>query len=172
MGCGTGRFHTFLRDNLPPDAATTALDLSPFYLEKARANDERWRRLRAAGTTTVEPATFINAAGENVPLPDGTQDIVVMVYLLHECPSSARAALAKEATRVLKPGGLLVVADSIQLGDRPALDSSLAIFKDFNEPHYESYISEDLAAVFHELSPDAKLMASSTKILSFRKPRG
>ena len=63
-----------------------------------------------------------------------------------------------------------MVADSIQLGDRPAMDSSLASFKDFNEPHYDSYINEDLAAVFDELIPSKKMVVSSTKILSFRKP--
>mmetsp|Transcript_22988 Transcript_22988/g.60867 ORF Transcript_22988/g.60867 Transcript_22988/m.60867 type:complete len:199 (+) Transcript_22988:151-747(+) len=168
LGCGTGRFHTFLRDNLPPDANTIALDLSPFYLEHAKRNDRRWRRLRAA--EAVKPATFIHAAAESVPLPSESQDIVVMVYLLHECPSDARRSLAAEAARLLRPGGLCVVADSIQLGDRPALDSSLAVFKDFNEPHYESYISEDMAVVFCELDPERKIMASSTKILSFRKP--
>lgn len=131
LGCGTGRFHTFLRDNLPPDANTIALDLSPFYLEHAKRNDRRWRRLRAA--EAVKPATFIHAAAESVPLPSESQDIVVMVYLLHECPSDARRSLAAEAARLLRPGGLCVVADSIQLGDRPALDSSLAVFKDFNE---------------------------------------
>ena len=200
VGCGTGRFHTFLRDNLPLDASTIALDLSPFYLEQAKRNDRRWRRLRAAGSGVVKPATFIHAAAESVPLPSESQDIVVMVYLLHECPSTARRALAAEAARLLRPGGLCVVADSIQLGDRPALDSSLAVFKDFNEvdegrcscsspprphklipsvpppsqppeqPHFESYINEDISGVFCELEPEMKLIASSTKILSFRKP--
>ena len=31
VACGTGRFMTFVRDNLPLDTEYTALDLSPFY---------------------------------------------------------------------------------------------------------------------------------------------
>lgn len=177
---------------MPAGSRTAALDLSPFYLEQARDNDRRWRRLRhgaggstrSAGFAAGAPdagapdavpaaATFIHAAAEAVPLPDASQDVVVAVYLLHEMPPSARRGVASEAARLLRPGGLLVVADSIQLGDRPALDDSLGVFSAFNEPHYESYISEDLGGLFSQdglLTPESKLVASSTKVLSFRKP--
>ena len=68
----------------------------------------------------------------------------------------------------------MVIADSIQLGDRPALDTSLGIFSSFNEPYYESYIKEDLGGIFsiNGLQPDRKLVASSTKVLAFRKIEG
>lgn len=38
--------------------------------------------------------------------------------------------------RVLKPGGLVVLSDSVQLGDRPAWDKTLWQFGNMNEPHY------------------------------------
>jgi hypothetical protein len=37
---------------------------------------------------------------------------------------------------VLKPGGLVVLSDSVQLGDRPAWDKTLWQFGNMNEPHY------------------------------------
>jgi hypothetical protein len=37
---------------------------------------------------------------------------------------------------VLKPGGLMVLTDSVQLGDRPEWDNNLGAFGNFNEPHY------------------------------------
>jgi SAM-dependent methyltransferase len=43
---------------------------------------------------------------------------VLSVYLFHEMPEHAQQAAAKEMSRVLKPGGLLVLCDSIQRGDR------------------------------------------------------
>jgi len=51
------RFATFLRDNFP-HAVVTLTDLSPFYLEKARQNDQyrrdyRGRRLQTTTTTTT-----------------------------------------------------------------------------------------------------------------------
>jgi ubiquinone/menaquinone biosynthesis C-methylase UbiE len=39
---GTGRFMTFFRDNYP-EMDATLLDLSPFYLEEARNNDDYYR---------------------------------------------------------------------------------------------------------------------------------
>merc|ERR1712086_588280 len=46
VACGTGRFLTFARDNLPLDTEFTAVDLSPFYLDKSRDNDKNWRSIR------------------------------------------------------------------------------------------------------------------------------
>ena len=83
-----------------------------------------------------------------MPSSDATFDAVTCVYLLHELPPAARAAVAKEAARVLKPGGVLVLADSIQLGDRPHVDRHLGRVGDFNEPYYRSYIREELVALF------------------------
>jgi SAM-dependent methyltransferase len=76
------------------------------------------------------------------------------VYLFHELPPEVRRVAAAEMARVLRPGGLLVVTDSIQLGDRERLDANLARFGDFNEPYYASYISEDFGESFPQLSYD------------------
>ena len=117
----------------------------------------------------------MQAAAEAMPFPDASFDVITCVYLLHELPADARAAAAKEAARVLKPGGLLVLADSVQLGDRPRLDAHLGKFGDFNEPHYRDYISSELVSVFGPdgagLTPWTKELCSSTKVLSFRKPK-
>jgi hypothetical protein len=38
--------------------------------------------------------------------------------------------------RVVKPGGLVVLTDSVQMGDRPVWDKTLGNFGNLNEPHY------------------------------------
>jgi hypothetical protein len=43
---------------------------------------------------------------------------------------------AAKTCRVLKPGGLVVLTDSVQLGDRSAWDKTLSNFGNLNEPHY------------------------------------
>jgi len=97
---------------------------------------------------------------------------VLCIYLFHELPPDVRRTAAKEMVRVLKPGGLLILTDSVQLGDRLPLDDGLGKFSDFNEPYYKTYIAEDLGKMFSDfgLECDEKLLASSTKVLSFRKP--
>jgi SAM-dependent methyltransferase len=39
--------------------------------------------------------------------------VVLCVYLFHELPPAVRKLVAKEMARVLKPGGLLVLTDSV-----------------------------------------------------------
>ena len=97
---------------------------------------------------------------------------VLSVYLFHELPPEVRREAAKEFARVLKPGGLLILTDSVQLGDRSNLDKNLGLFGDFNEPFYRTFIAEDFGKMFMDvgLTCDEKLIGSSTKVLSFRKP--
>ena len=58
----------------------TCLDLSPYYLHEARANLQRWARLRAPslamGGVDGNGAAFLQAAAEDIPQPDGSFDVV------------------------------------------------------------------------------------------------
>ncbi|KAK9815034.1 hypothetical protein WJX73_005595 [Symbiochloris irregularis] len=172
VACGTGRFATFLKDN-HPTAQVTALDLSPYYLAEARKNLADWARLRGGSSRTTPPVdAFLQAPAEGIPMPDGHYDAVTCVYLFHELPPEVRRKVAKEMARVVKPGGMVVLTDSAQLGDRPQWDATMGGFSNFNEPYYRSFIATDLGALFEDagLKADMKLMASSTKVLSFTKP--
>eukprot|EP00191_Tetraselmis_sp_GSL018_P014080 CAMPEP_0177587304 /NCGR_PEP_ID=MMETSP0419_2-20121207/5565_1 /TAXON_ID=582737 /ORGANISM="Tetraselmis sp., Strain GSL018" /LENGTH=470 /DNA_ID=CAMNT_0019077315 /DNA_START=166 /DNA_END=1579 /DNA_ORIENTATION=+ len=168
VGCGTGRFHTFIKDNYP-SMRTAALDLSPYYLQAARDNVDYWRRI--AGPSSAAPTAFLHAAAESVPMEDSSADVVMSVYMFHEMPRHAQEAAAAEMARVLRPGGLLVLCDSIQRGDRPAFDGRITNFSRFNEPHYEAFVDADFGGMFEALGmrPYMKNMASSTKVLSFVK---
>eukprot|EP00747_Dinoflagellata_sp_TGD_P033124 gnl/TRDRNA2_/TRDRNA2_136405_c0_seq1.p1 gnl/TRDRNA2_/TRDRNA2_136405_c0~~gnl/TRDRNA2_/TRDRNA2_136405_c0_seq1.p1 ORF type:complete len:569 (-),score=98.26 gnl/TRDRNA2_/TRDRNA2_136405_c0_seq1:100-1806(-) len=172
VACGTGRFATFMRDN-HPDAQLTLVDLSPFYLEAARENDDYWRRLRYPSEATRPPAAkFVQAAAEALPFEDASFDAVVCVYLFHEMPEAARAAAAAEMARVVAPGGVVILTDSVQLGDRPDMDYNLVNFEKLNEPHYDNYINTYLPALFNAggLVNDGKWVESVSKCISFRKP--
>lgn len=117
--------------------ALTGLDLSPPYLDRARA--------RGKAVTRID---FLQGNGESIPLPDASQDIVTCVYLFHELPRDVRETVVSEMTRVLKPGGRLILLDSLQLGDMPALDPALLGFPEaFHEPYYRDYLEHDLGAV-------------------------
>ncbi|KAK9815790.1 hypothetical protein WJX72_009506 [[Myrmecia] bisecta] len=175
VACGTGRFATFLKDNWP-QMELTALDLSPYYLQEARNNMRHWHTRRAAdlqmGGLEGTGARFLQAPAENIPDPNNTYDVVTCIYLFHELPPDVRRKVVKEMARVVKPGGLVVLTDAYQLGDRPANDAFIGAFGDFNEPYFRDYVATDLGALFEEagLKCDQKLMAASSKVLSFRKP--
>lgn len=137
IACGTGRFLTFVKDNYPR-LAVTALDISPYYLAQARRNLQSWSRV-----------DYIEAAIESIDLLAATFDIATCIYLFHELPTELHAEVARSIARIVKPGGLLVFVDSLQLGDRPDYDALLESFPlAFHEPYYADYLRQDLAALF------------------------
>ena len=80
-----------------------------------------------------------------MPLPDASQDIVTAVFLYHELPGEVRRRVTAEIARVLKPGGLFVLIDSLQMGDRPGWDGLLEAFPvRFHEPYFAHYATDDL----------------------------
>ena len=168
LGAGTGRFGTFVRDNVP-SAHYILNDLSPFYLEKARKTMARWERVTGAGGGDVR---YVHGRAESLPLESCSADIVFSVYLLHELPHAARKLVVEEAARILKPGGLFVITDSIQLGDRPSIDEGIEGFGQFSEPWFVNYLSEDLGQLVAEgglFKPLRKELRLATKCLSFRR---
>jgi ubiquinone/menaquinone biosynthesis C-methylase UbiE len=156
VACGTGRFLRQARLAWP--AMTLAgLDLSAAYLREAD------RHLAA-----LRPVRWIEANAEEMPLPDASQDIVTSVYLFHELPPDVRRRVVREMARVLKPGGLLVLVDSLQMGDRPGWDGLLEAFPvRFHEPYYRHYAIDDLDAMLSAagLVPVTTELAFMSKVI-------
>lgn len=140
VACGTGRFLRAVRLAYPA-MKLSGLDLSQPYLDEAQ------RHLK-----DLRPVEWIAANAETIPLPDASQDIVTTVFLFHELPPEVRRRVAAEMARVLKPGGLLVFIDSLQMGDRVGWDGLLEAFPArFHEPYYRHYAIDDLDGVFNEV---------------------
>jgi len=161
VACGTGRLLRQVRLACPA-LQLTGLDLSQSYLDEAAAHMGRLR-----------PARLLAANAEDIPLENASADIVTTVFLFHELPPEVRRRVAAEMARVLKPGGLLVFADSLQMGDRPDWDGLLEAFPvRFHEPYYRHYAIDDLAAVFEwaGLTPVETRLAFLAKVMAWRKP--
>lgn len=160
VACGTGRF---LRDvrRMWPALRLTGVDLSESYLAEARRHMSGRR-----------PADLRVANAEALPLADESQDIATCIFLFHELPPEARQAVTREMARVLKPGGLMVFVDSLQMGDRPGWDGLLEGFPvRFHEPYFESYAVEDLDHLFAMagLAPEASWTSFLAKVMVRRK---
>ena len=51
--------------------------------------------------------------------------------------------------RVIKPGGLFILVDTLQTGDAPDYDGLLELFPQlFHEPYYSGYLEEGLETLF------------------------
>jgi ubiquinone/menaquinone biosynthesis C-methylase UbiE len=163
VATGTGRTLRQLRAALP-DAHLIGIDLSPAYLRQAN----RW-----LSSLPRELPQLVQGNGEAMPFADGTMQGVTCVFLLHELPGEARQQVLQECFRVLEPGGVLVLADSVQLADSPEFDLVMENFRRvFHEPYYRDYIADAIdarlaAAGFTAISAETHLM---TRVWSARKP--
>lgn len=156
LACGSGAFLRDLKAAFPR-ARVAGVDLSPTYVVEAR---------RTATAPTVQ------ANVERLPFADASLDAVTNVYLFHELPPKVRPLVAAEFARVLKPGGLLAFADSVQAVDEPDLARMLEAFPAFfHEPYYASYQTTDLEALFGAvgLAPAGADQAFLTKARLYRR---
>jgi ubiquinone/menaquinone biosynthesis C-methylase UbiE len=127
VGCGTGRFLDFVKQTWPRLPAL-GLDLSEAYVKEAKRHLQRWSR-----------TDLMVGNAESIPLPDESQDAVTSIFMFHELPPKVRRIVLSEFARVLKPGGRLVLVDSLQHGDEPDYDGLLELFpQSFHEPYYLS----------------------------------
>ncbi len=160
LGCGNGRFLSQVMQALPRLPAV-GIDLSPAYCGEARALLADWPQVE-----------IVTGAIENTPFEASSFDAATCVFLFHELPPRVRREAAREIARLLKPGGVFVLADSVQTGDTPDLDRMLEYFPvGFHEPYYGSYLQEDLIALFAEagLAHEETEHAFLTKVMRFRK---
>ncbi len=165
LACGNGDFLWQLRQALPT-AQLYGVDLSPHYLELAG------RRL--AGSLDV---TLMAENAEALPLAEGSFDAAVSIFLFHELPPAARRNVLTEALRILKPGGRLVLCDSLQYCDEAGREISYYLEwfpANYHEPFYPHYVRDPLeealqAAGFEVLRTQPNF---TSKVVVARKPAG
>lgn len=160
VACGTGRFLTQIMETFPRLLAS-GIDLSPNYAAHARELLKPWPHVEV-----------MEGQAETMPIEDSSLDVAVCIYLFHELPPRVRPDVIKEIARVLKPGGLFVMADSAQFGDIPNLDGILEYFPEgFHEPYYKGYLSYDFAPVMAGAGfiAERKQMAFLTKVSTWRR---
>lgn len=137
VACGTGRTLRMLRGMLP-QAKLYGVDLSPAYLRKAN---------QLLSEIPGELPQLAQANGEELPYVDNYFQGLTSVFLFHELPAFARQNVINECYRVVKPGGVFVICDSIQMSDTPEFEVLMKNFPaTFHEPYYSHYVTDDLVA--------------------------
>ena len=160
VGCGTGRFLDSFKQAWPRLPAL-GFDLSEAYVAEAKRHLKRWCWINIAV-----------ANGEALPIKSDSQDAVTSIFMLHELPPKVRRIVFREFARVLKPGGRLVVVDSLQIGDEPDYDGMLELFpRNYHEPYYNSYLREDFRgiAAASGLTHIRDVNAFFSKVMAFDK---
>lgn len=139
LDLGTGAGYTALA--LAPAAGrVVGVDPTPAMLQEAR------QLARERGRLNVD---FVLGSAEELPFPDAHFTVVTCRYAAHHFADLATAL--REIMRVLRPGGRLLVVDSVAPSD-PELDRWINELERHRDPsHVREYSLEEWATRLNEL---------------------
>lgn len=100
VACVYGNFTEKLTQRLGPGGHLDVVDVAPIQLENLKT------KLDGAPKVGLH-----HQDSTDLHFPDASFDCVVVFFLLHEQPESARAQTIAQALRVVKPGGKVVFVD-------------------------------------------------------------
>lgn len=95
VGCGDGGLARLMAE---AGATVTGIEIDPARVDQANASSEGNPR-------------FLVGRGESLPLGDGSQDLVCLMFSLHHIDEGAHDGVFAETLRVLKPGGRFHVVE-------------------------------------------------------------
>jgi ubiquinone/menaquinone biosynthesis C-methylase UbiE len=134
LGCSTGT-NLFPYLSVFPDCEGHGVDVGAPLLRYAHA------RARSLGL----PVHFSQQNAEQLDFADGSFDLVVSSFFLHEQSVKATRRILKEARRILRPGGIMV---HMELPPASEVDPYYNFYLDWdafynNEPHYAAFRALD-----------------------------
>lgn len=131
LGCGTGSSTIMLKQAFP-HADVMGLDLSPQMLAVSEYKAQQAQL----------DIQWIHGMAEATKLEEGTFDIVTASLLFHETPVSVAQEVLKEAHRLLKLGGKIIILD----GHQKTLRNTTWLSDIFEEPYIKEYAAGSIDA--------------------------
>jgi ubiquinone/menaquinone biosynthesis C-methylase UbiE len=101
VGCGSGNLTLTAKKYVGPSGSAYGIDAAPEMIEIARKKAERSRM----------EATFQVGLIEEIPYSDASFDVVISRLVIHHLPQEVRRRGFAEIFRVLRPGGVVFLAD-------------------------------------------------------------
>jgi ubiquinone/menaquinone biosynthesis C-methylase UbiE len=136
LGCGAGHASFAVA---PHAASVAAYDLTAQMLAVVK-REATARKLRNINT--------VQGMAEELPFPDARFDIVITRTSAHHWHDVLSAL--REARRVLKPGGRMLMIDTVG-GDTPLLDTHLQAVEILRDPsHIRDYTAQEWLALFRD----------------------
>lgn len=112
LGSGAGVDVLLAARQIGPAGRAIGIDFTPEMIARARDN---------AASAGLANATFLQAPIEAIPLPANSADAITSNCVINL--STDKNATLAEALRILRPGGRLVVSDTLRLHDAPPSDA-------------------------------------------------
>lgn len=145
LGCGVGK-STLPYCELYPQAQVIGVDYAASMLKYGhKLAEARGRKVH-----------YVQAHAEHTGLADASADLVVAIWLFHELPRKARAAVVREALRLLKPGGVFAIMESPPFKALRESYSPLSGFlldstgRRMSDPYIPEFFANDRVAMFAE----------------------
>jgi ubiquinone/menaquinone biosynthesis C-methylase UbiE len=101
VGCGTGYFGRLLAKAVGPEGGVVGIDPSPAMISYASRQTGR-----------ASNCQFQVGSAEALEFPAEHFDVVVSSLVMHHLPEDLRVAALREMQRVLRPGGVMLVAEA------------------------------------------------------------
>ena len=102
IACGPGDFLIYM-SSVAPNLRLAGTDLAPGMVRHAREK-------------LGNKAEIIEAVGDAQPFPSGSFDVITIMMAFHHFPKKSEAL--KKIKQLLKPGGILMIADVVASSDR------------------------------------------------------
>jgi len=164
LGSGGGIDVFLSAKRVGPAGKVYGLDMTDEMLALARENQKK------AGVENVE---FLKGEIENIPLPEGSVDVVISNCVINLSVDKRR--VLREAFRVLRPGGRFAVSDVVLCGEIPAtLRNNPALWAGcvagaMQESQYRSELAE---AGFADVGIEATRVFRSADVREFLSAAG